>query len=149
MIYGTQWCDSNHPVSKLEKSGYLCCTYLCVPYTAKCSGDWQGLRPCRLISAQPLTESTIIEFSISSALWVLAILTATTLTQFLSNRSQHVMVDGCRSKLVEVVSGVLQGSVLGLVHTSELFTVLNNKLISHANENTLMTDLPSESLELQ
>ena len=35
------------------------------------------------------------------------------LTQFLSNRSQHVMVDGCRRKLVNVVSGVLQGSVLG------------------------------------
>ena len=33
------------------------------------------------------------------------------LTQFLSNRSQHVVVDGCRSKLVNVVSGVLQGSV--------------------------------------
>ena len=35
------------------------------------------------------------------------------LTQFLSNRSQHVMVDGCRSKLVNVVSGVPQGSVFG------------------------------------
>ena len=35
------------------------------------------------------------------------------LTQFLSNRSQHVMVDGCWSKLVNVVSGVPQGSVLG------------------------------------
>ena len=30
------------------------------------------------------------------------------LTQFLSNRSQQVMVDGCRSKLVNVVSGVRQ-----------------------------------------
>ena len=37
----------------------------------------------------------------------------TILTQFLSNRSQHVMVDGCRSKLVKVVSGVPRGSVLG------------------------------------
>ena len=27
------------------------------------------------------------------------------LTQFLSNRSEHVMVDGCPSKLVDVVSG--------------------------------------------
>ena len=35
------------------------------------------------------------------------------LTQFLSNRSQYVVVDGCRSKLVNVVSGVPQGSVLG------------------------------------
>ena len=33
------------------------------------------------------------------------------LTQFLSNWSQYVMVDGCRSKLVNVVSGVPQGSV--------------------------------------
>ena len=37
------------------------------------------------------------------------------LTQFLSNRSHHVMVDGCRSKLVNVVSGVLQGSTFGPV----------------------------------
>ena len=35
------------------------------------------------------------------------------LTQFLSNRSQHVMVNGYRSKLVDVVSRVPQGSVLG------------------------------------
>ena len=35
------------------------------------------------------------------------------LTQFLSNRSLHVIVDSCLSKLVNVVSGVRQGSVLG------------------------------------
>ena len=34
------------------------------------------------------------------------------LTPFLSNRSQHIMVDGCQSKLVDIVSGVPQGSVL-------------------------------------
>ena len=34
------------------------------------------------------------------------------LTQFLSNQSQHIMVDHCCSKLVDVVSGVPQGSVL-------------------------------------
>ena len=48
------------------------------------------------------------------------------LTQFLSNRSQHVMVDGCRSKLVNVVSGVPQGSVLGLLlfllYTLDIFS---------------------------
>ena len=33
------------------------------------------------------------------------------LTQFLSNRLQQVIADGCRSKLVNVVSGVPQGSV--------------------------------------
>ena len=47
------------------------------------------------------------------------------LTQFLSNRSQHVMVDGCRSKLVSVVSGVPHGGsldqLLFLLYTLELF----------------------------
>ena len=60
------------------------------------------------------------------------------LTQFLSNRSQHVLVDGCRSKLVKVVSGVPQGSVLGpllfLLYTSELFSILENKLIGYADD---------------
>ena len=50
------------------------------------------------------------------------------LTQFLSNRPQHVMVDGCRSKLVTVVSGVPQGNVLGPLlfplYTSEIFSIL-------------------------
>ena len=47
------------------------------------------------------------------------------LLQCLSNRSQHVIVDSCKSKLVNVVSGVPQSSVLGallfLLYASELF----------------------------
>ena len=52
------------------------------------------------------------------------------LTQLISNRSQHVIVDGCRSKLVNVVSGVPLGSVLCqllfLMYTSEHFSILEN-----------------------
>ena len=63
------------------------------------------------------------------------------LTRFLSNRSQHVMGDGCQSKLVIVVSGVPQGSILGplllLLYTSELFSFLKNKLIGYADDSTL------------
>ena len=55
------------------------------------------------------------------------------LTQFLSNRSQHVMVQGSRSKLVNIVSGVPQGSVMGqllfLLYTAEFFSILENKMI--------------------
>ena len=54
------------------------------------------------------------------------------LTQFLSNQSQHVIVDGCQSKLVNVVSGVPQGSVFSplffLLYTSEHQTSLNLSL---------------------
>ena len=69
------------------------------------------------------------------------------LTQFLSNRSHRVMVDGCLSKLVDAVSGVPQGSVLGpllfLLYTSEIFSILENKLIGYADDSTLMAVVPS------
>ena len=74
------------------------------------------------------------------------------LTQFLSDLSQHVMVDGCRIKLVNVVSGVPQGSVLGpllfLLYTSELFSVLENKLIGYADDSTLIAVVPSPGLRV-
>ena len=73
------------------------------------------------------------------------------LTQFLSNRPQCVMVDGCRIKLVNVL-GVLQGSVFGpllyLLYTSELFSILENKLISYADDDTLMADVPSPGIRV-
>ena len=62
------------------------------------------------------------------------------------------MVDGCRSKLVNVVSGVPQGSVLGLLfvllYTSELFSILENKLIGYADDSTLMAVVPSPSIRV-
>ena len=65
----------------------------------------------------------------------------------LLNRSQHVMVDGCQSKLVDVVSGVPQVSVLGpllfLLYTSLLFYTLENKLIGYDEDSTLMPVVPS------
>ena len=69
------------------------------------------------------------------------------LTYFLSNRSQHVIVGGCLSKLVNVVSGVPQSSVSGpllfLLYISELFSILENNLIGYADESTSMTVVPS------
>ena len=56
------------------------------------------------------------------------------------------MVDGCRSKLVDVVSGVPQGTVLSpllfLLYTSELLSILENKLIGYADDSTLMAVVP-------
>ena len=54
------------------------------------------------------------------------------LTQFFYNRSQYVVVDGFRSKLVNVVSEVQQGSDLGpqflILYIAELFSIVENKL---------------------
>ena len=68
------------------------------------------------------------------------------LIQFLSNRAHQVMVDGFRSKLVNVVSEVPQASVLGpllfLLYTPELLSILENKLIGYADDSTLIPVVP-------
>ena len=75
------------------------------------------------------------------------------LTQFLSDRSQHVIVDGCRSKLVNVMSRVPQGSVLGplflFLYTSELFSILENELIGYSDDSTLMAFVPYVASEFR
>ena len=55
------------------------------------------------------------------------------LKQFLSNRSQYVVVDGCRSKLINMVSGVPQGSVLG----PQLFLLYNAVRFSNSGKQAL------------
>ena len=62
------------------------------------------------------------------------------------------MVDGCRSKLVNVVSGVPQGSVLGpllfLLYSSEFFSILENKLIGYEDDSILIAVVPSSGLRV-
>ena len=68
-------------------------------------------------------------------------------TPFLSNRSRYVVVDGWRSKLIKVVSGVPQGSVLSpqlfLLYTAKLFSTVENKLYGYADDSTLVAIVPS------
>ena len=52
-------------------------------------------------------------------------------------------MDGRRSKLVDVVLGVLLGPLLFFLYTSELFSNLENKLIGYADDSTLTAVVPS------
>ena len=69
------------------------------------------------------------------------------LTQFLSNWSKYVEVDGCRSKLVNVVSGEPQGSMLGLqlflLYIAEFLSIVKNKLYDYADDSTLVAVVPT------
>ena len=64
------------------------------------------------------------------------------------------MVDSCRVNwlLVNIVSGVPQGNVLGplLFHlyTTELFSILDNKLICYADDSTLIAVVPSPGIRV-
>ena len=130
----------------------ICDALLCVSHTLQSA----------LESGQ---EARIVQIDFSAAfgrvnhqvilyrLWSVGIggLVLSILTQFLSNRSQHVMVDGCRSKRVDI-SGVPQGSVLGqllfLLYTSQLFSILENKLIGYVDDSSLMGIVPSPSVRV-
>ena len=62
------------------------------------------------------------------------------------------MVDVCLSKLVNVVSGMPQGSGFGLLlfllYTSEIFYILENKLIGYADDSTLLAFVPSPGVRV-
>ena len=64
------------------------------------------------------------------------------LTQFLCNRLQEVMMDGCRNKLVKVVSGEPRVSgwapQLFLLYTVGLISLIENKLSGYADDSTLV-----------
>ena len=68
------------------------------------------------------------------------------LTQFISNRPQYVVVDRCSSKLVNVISGVPQRSVLGpqllLLYSMDIFSILKNMLYGYAGNSTLVAIVP-------
>ena len=106
----------NHPIFLSEKSGYLWCTLCFIQIHCKVR-TLQSL--CTLsntlqIALESVQEARIVQIDFSAGFdrvnhqgflykhcsegiggFVLS-----TLTQFLSNQSQHVMVDGFRSKLV-------------------------------------------------
>ena len=69
------------------------------------------------------------------------------ITEFLTDRTQRVCVDGELSDVRNVISGVPQGSVLGpllfIIYTSDMWSGLENKLIAYADDATLAACIDS------
>ena len=88
-----------------------------------------------------MTGLTIRAFSISSDLWVLENVLSIDIDT-VPIKSVTARYGGwLSSKLVNVVSGVPQGSVLDLslfhLYTSKIFSILENKLIGYADGSTV------------
>ena len=132
-IYGILWCASYHPVCLSERFGYLWCSLHTLQRALE-SGQEARIVQIDFSAAFDRVNHRGILYRLSSVGFGDSVLSV--LTQFLSNRSQFIFVEGCRSKLVNVVSGVPQGSVLRsllfLLYSSELFSILENKSPGHA-----------------
>ena len=115
---------------------------MCGTHLIECFGDGQEARIVQIDfnAAFDRVNHQLILFKLCSVEVGGSVLSV--LTQFLSNRSQYVVVDGCRR-----LSGVPQGSVLGpqlsLLYTTELFSIVENKLYDYADDSTLMVVVPS------
>ena len=72
------------------------------------------------------------------------------ITDFLTDRTQRVCIDGELSDVSNVISGVPQGSVLGpllfIIYTSDMWSGLENKLIAYADDATLAACIDSPNL---
>ena len=108
-------CSGVLPTTKFayRKGLGTCEAVLSVLYTAKCIREWAGWY--RIVKIDCSAAFDMVDHrGILYRLCILGIGCSVLfkLTLFLSNRSQHVMVVGCRSKMDNVVSGVPQGSIL-------------------------------------
>ena len=72
------------------------------------------------------------------------------LTEFLLNRLQRVVIDGQFNDYKNVISGVPQGCVLGplffILYTHDMWFGLENMLVSYADDATLLAHIPSPNM---
>ena len=118
---------------------------MCVSHFTDCIGVWQEARIDQINCSATFEKVKHQEIhfklcSVGTGWFVLSVLSI--FETVFSDQSQYVVVDGCWSNLINVVSGVPQGSIIGpllfLLFTSELFHILENKLYAYADDSTVV-----------
>ena len=145
-------CASNRIVFLSERSGYLWWTIVRVHYTAERIGEWAGgydradWFECSLLLGKPSGNSLS---ALLYRYWRFCVVYIDTVS---INAITARYCGWLLGKLVNVVSEVPQVSVLGpllfLLYTSELFFILENKLIGYADDSTLMAVVPSPGVRV-
>ena len=105
----------------------------------------------RLISLLPLIGSTVREFCIRSVLWVLEVLCCLYWDSFyqIDHSTLWLTVVGVNwLTSCQECHGSVLGPLLFLLYTSELFSILENKLIGYPDDTTLMAVVPSPAIRV-
>ena len=99
-----------------ERSWHLWCSSVCGTHLTECFGDGREARSIQIdfIAAFDRVNQQLILFKLYTVGVGDSVLSV--LTEFLTNRSKYVVVDGCRKKLVNVVTGVPQGTIVSPVY---------------------------------
>ena len=110
-----------------------------------CAGQLTGvesLRSSKLISVRLSTGLIMGALCLNCGKLELVAWSWGVFQNFLSSRTQRVKVDGVFSSIIDVVSGVPQGSVLGpllfLLYIADFPRLLQNELVGYANDSTLL-----------
>ena len=138
VLYEMQWCASNHPVCLSEKPGYPWFTFVCKVYWRVC----RRLGSCATFDIVN-HQGILYKLCYLGNFRFCVVHIDTVYIKLITAR----FVDSCQSNPVNVVSELPQGSVLGpllfFLYTSELFSILEKKLISYSNESNLLSVVPS------
>ena len=128
----------------------ICDALLCFPYTVKCVGESTEARIVQNYFGVAFDiGSTIWEFSVCSALWVLEVLCCLYLHSLYQINHRTLWWTVVRGNWITFYQeSHIHGSVLCLLlflmYTLDLSSILENKLISYADDSTLIAVVPPQ-----
>ena len=145
-----QWCAFNHPVCLSERSVYLWCRFVHVACTPKCLGEWHEARIVQIVFSTAIdrVNNQGIHYKLCSVGIGVSVLFY---WQSFYQIDHNMLWWTCRSKLVNVVSGVPQLFWARYCSscTPRTFLHFGDKLIAFDDDPTLIAVCHPYRSELQ